>query len=185
MTNRRIRGRTHEWLGDLGEALSFPLTSDGRLAVAAATTLFTYVVLVLSTFPQFSIQVLTSEPADLFFAVATLTQETYASTGWLGLGLLTLYALLTGVAVANGVALVRRARRRSASTLAGIAPGLLAAGCASCGAGILGVLGFAGAMALLPFDGNLLRLAGIGLLVFVLGRTGDPRTCSIPRTAGS
>ncbi|MFC6730566.1 hypothetical protein ACFQDG_18090, partial [Natronoarchaeum mannanilyticum] len=53
------------------------------------------------------------------------------------------------------------------------------AGCASCGAGVLGALGFVGAMAALPFDGNLLRVGGIALLLFFLGRAGDPQTCSI------
>jgi hypothetical protein len=86
---------------------------------------------------------------------------------------------LTGVAVTNAVTLFRRARRRGASTALGVLPGFLAAGCASCGAGVLGALGFVGAMAALPFEGNLLRLGGIVLLVFFLGRTGDPRTCSI------
>jgi len=46
-------------------------------------------------------------------------------------------------------------------------------------AGVLGALGFVGAMAALPFDGNLLRVGGIALLLFFLGRAGDPRTCSI------
>lgn len=55
----------------------------------------------------------------------------------------------------------------------------LVAGCASCGAGVLGALGFVGAMAALPFDGNLLRVGGIGLLLLFLGRAGDPRTCSV------
>ncbi|NHN49282.1 hypothetical protein G9464_17045 [Halostella sp. JP-L12] len=89
------------------------------------------------------------------------------------------YVVLTGIAVSNALALVQRARRRSASTIVGVLPGLLAAGCASCGAGVLGALGFVGAMAALPFDGNLLRLGGIALLLFFLGRAGDPRTCSL------
>ncbi|WP_238392237.1 hypothetical protein [Halorussus amylolyticus] len=168
-----------DWTRDLRDALAYPLTSNRRLAVAGLVTGATYVFTVLSAFPQFSMQVLARSPTDIGYAVTALTRETYLSTGWLGVGLVTAYALLTGIAVTNAAALVRRARRTSASTLAGVVPGVLAAGCASCGAGVLGALGFVGAMAALPFDGNLLRLGGILLLAFFLGRAGDPRTCGI------
>lgn len=171
----------HAWVRDLCDALVYPLTSDARLASAAVATVVTYVILVLSSFPEFSIQVLVNDPADVGYAVTELTREVYRSTGWPGISLVAIYALLTGVAIANVLTLIRRARRSGASTIAGILPGLLAAGCASCGAGVLGALGFAGAMAALPFDGNLLRVGGIALLLFFLGRTGDPRTCSVQR----
>lgn len=167
------------WLRDLRDALVYPLTSNGRLLTTGIATSLTYVILVLSSFPQFSVQILTRDPTDLTYAVTALTREVYLGTGWLGLGLVAAYALLTGVAVTNAVALARRTRRAGASTLAGVVPGLLAAGCASCGAGVLGALGFVGAMAALPFEGNLLRVGGIALLAVFLGRTGDPRTCSI------
>jgi len=170
------------WFGDLRDALIYPLTSNGRLLITGVATGLTYVLLVLSAFPQFSVQVLARNPADLAYAVPALTREVYLGSGWLGICLVAAYALLTGVAVTNAVALVRRARRAGASTLVGIVPGMLAAGCASCGAGVLGALGFAGAMAALPFEGNLLRIGGIALLVIFLGRAGDPRTCSIDPT---
>lgn len=163
----------------LGDALLYPLTSNIRFLTAAGVTVSTYVLLVLSTFPQFTVQLIRNNPADLFYAISTLTRETYLSVGWLGLALVTIYALLSGIALTNAVTLFRRARRTGASTVLGVVPGLLAAGCASCGAGVLGVLGFVGAMAALPFEGNLLRIGGILLLLFFLGRTGDPVTCAI------
>ncbi|WP_097010077.1 hypothetical protein [Natronoarchaeum philippinense] len=172
-----------DWAGDLRAALAYPLTSDGRLLLAGVATAATYAVLVLSTFPQFTLQLLARDLTDLGYAVAELTRELYLSTGWIGLVLVAAYAVLTGVAATNALALVRRTRRRGASTLVGVLPGLLAAGCASCGAGVLGALGFVGAMAALPFDGNLLRVGGIALLLFFLGRAGDPRTCSIGEVA--
>ena len=172
-----VAGRN--WVRDLRDALVYPLTSNLRLLSAAVATVVTYAVLVLSSFPQFSIQVLTNDPTDIVYAVTALTREVYLSTGWLGIGLVAAYAVLTGVATINALALVRQARRTGASTIVGVLPGVLAAGCASCGAGVLGALGFVGAMAALPFDGNLLRLGGIALLLFFLGRAGDPQTCSI------
>ncbi|WP_117595469.1 hypothetical protein [Haloprofundus halophilus] len=172
-----------DWFRRFRRALAYPLTSYARLLTAAVATGATYVVLVLSTFPQFSLQILANSPSRLVYAVVALTRESYLSAGGVGISLLVAYALLTGIAVTNAVALVRRARRASVETLAGVVPGLLAAGCATCGAGVLGALGFVGAMAVLPFDGNLLRVEGILLLAFFLGRAGDPRTCSISSTA--
>ncbi|NHN42876.1 hypothetical protein G9C85_14745 [Halorubellus sp. JP-L1] len=175
--SRVVAGR--DWARDLRGALAYPLTSDARLLSAAVGTVLTYVVLVLSSFPQFSIQVLANDPTDVGYAVTALTREVALSTGRLGLVLVAAYAVLTGVAVTNAIALVRRAWRRGASTIVGVLPGVFAAGCASCGAGVLGALGFVGAMAALPFDGNLLRVGGIALLLLFLGRAGDPRTCTI------
>ena len=169
------------WVARIPAALAHPLTSNARLGIAGGLAVCTYAVLILSTFPGFSIQLLARNPTDLFYGVATLTRETYRSVGWVGLGLIVGYALLTGVAATHAITLSGRARRRNASTLLGVVPGVLAAGCAGCGAGVLGALGFVGALATLPFDGNLLRLAGLLLLVFFLGRTGDPRTCAIDR----
>jgi hypothetical protein len=45
---------------------------------------------------------------------------------------------------------------------------------------VLGLLGFAGAVAALPFHGNLLRVGGLLLLVGYLARAGDPRRCAVP-----
>jgi len=128
---------------------------------------------------------LSLDPTDVFYAVTTLTREVYLSTGAAGLGLVAGYAVLTGIAVTNAVAILGQARQSGASTVVGVVPGILAAGCASCGAGVLGALGFVGAMAALPFDGNLLRLDGIVLLLFFLGRAGGPRTCAIDGRAGA
>lgn len=173
-----LAARLRAWSRDLRGALVFPLTSDGRLLVAAVATLVTYVVVVLSSFPQFSLQVLSRNPADLPWSVAVLTREAYLGGGWTTIVLVVAYALLTGVAVTNAVQHVRQARSSGVSTVAGVVPGFLAAGCASCGAGVLGVLGFTGALASLPFGGDLLRLVGVLLLLVFLGRAGDPRVCS-------
>ncbi|MFC4408327.1 hypothetical protein [Haloarchaeobius iranensis] len=170
-------GQRH--LRSLREALAYPLTSDRRLLLAGGATGLTYLVLVLSTFPQFSLQLVSRDPTDIGYAVSTLTREVYLTTGWIGLALVVLYALLTGVALTHTAALYRQTRASGATSLATVLPGVLAAGCASCGAGVLGMLGFVGAMAALPFQGNLLRAAGILLLVGFLARTGDPRTCNV------
>lgn len=173
------RGRLRVAAADLRDAIRYPLTGDVRLLLAALATIATYVLLVLSTYPRFTRQLLERDLTDVTYGISVLTREVYLTTGWLGLSLVVVYALLTGVAVTNAVALLRRRRRTGATGVAGILPGVLAAGCASCGAGVLGALGFVGAMAALPYDGTLLRIGGILLLIGFLARAGDPRTCSI------
>jgi len=139
----------------------------------------TYVLLILSTFPEMSIQMLGAGLHWFDETLVLLTQNTYATNGATGLGMIVVYAGLTGVAVVNTAGQVRTMGVSSASDLAGVLPGLVASGCASCGAGLLGFLGFAGAMAALPFHGDLLRVGGIVLLLGFLARSGDPRQCAV------
>lgn len=165
--------------GGLVAALSFPLTTNRRALGAAVVAVVTYVGLVLSSFPAYSAQMLGADLGYLDDAVLALTANTYASIGPFGLGLVVAYAVLTGVALTNVATQLRMQDVSGVRDLLGVVPGLLASGCASCGAGVLGLLGFAGALAAMPFDGNLLRLGGIVLLLFFLARSGDPRSCRV------
>ena len=164
---------------DLAAALSFPLTTNRRALGAAALSVVTYVGLILSSFPGYSAQMLGADIGYINDAVLALTANTYATIGPFGLGLIVAYAVLTGVALTNVVTQLRMQDISGVRDLLGVIPGLLASGCASCGAGVLGLLGFAGALAAMPFDGNLLRLGGIALLLFFLARSGDPRSCRV------
>jgi len=163
----------------LRDALSYPFESGRRALAATAVGVVTYVLLILSTFPEMSIQMLGAGLHWFDETLVLLTQNTYATNGATGLGMIIVYAGLTGVAVVNTAGQVRRMGVSSASDLAGVLPGLVASGCASCGAGLLGFLGFAGAMAALPFHGDLLRVGGIVLLLGFLARSGDPRQCAV------
>jgi hypothetical protein len=163
----------------LAAALSFPLTTNRRALGAAVVAVVTYVGLVLSSFPEYSAQMLAAGFGYLDDAVLALTANTYATIGPFGLGLIVMYAVLTAVALTNVVTQLRLQDISGVRDLLGVVPGLLASGCASCGAGVLGLLGFAGALAAMPFNGNLLRLGGIALLLFFLARSGDPRTCQV------
>ena len=165
--------------GGLVAALSFPLTTNRRALGAVVVAVVTYVGLVLSSFPEYSAQMLAAGFGYLDEAVLALTANTYATIGPFGLGLIVMYAVLTGVALTNVVTQLRLQDVSGVRDLLGVVPGLLASGCASCGAGVLGLLGFAGALAAMPFNGNLLRLGGIALLLFFLARSGDPRTCQV------
>lgn len=175
-----MENRLSRWGGDLVAALRFPLSSPRRAVVTTLAAVVVYLLLILSTFPEYSIQMLGAGVGYLDTAVVALTRTTYRSVGWVGLGLIVVYGVLTGVALTNMVAQVRYQGVSDASDAVGLVPGLVASGCASCGAGLLGFLGFAGVLAAMPFHGNLLRVGGLVLLVGVLVRTGDPRTCRLP-----
>lgn len=174
-----MTSRLHRVGEDFLVALTFPLTSVRRTLAAAFVATVTFVVLVLSTFPGMTVQLLRADPAYADDALALLAGNLYATTGATGVALVFAYAVLTGVVVTDVLVRVRAVGLGSASSLGGVAPGLLASGCASCGAGVLGLLGFAGVLAALPFHGTLLRVGGLALLVVALVRTGDPRTCTV------
>lgn len=160
-------------------ALVFPLTTGRRAVVATIGAGVTYVLLVLSAFPSYSMQMLQTSLGYADDAVLALTANAYASTGWVGVSLIVLYSMLTGVALAVVGTQLRTQWTAGAGGLSSLVPALVASGCASCGTGVVGLLGFAGAVAMLPFDGNLLRLGGILLLVGYLARTGNPQTCAV------
>ncbi|WP_455449487.1 hypothetical protein [Natrinema thermotolerans] len=174
-----MRAAGREYLTNLIAAVSYPFETwrgtIGFVAVAAAT----YVLLLLSTMPAFSLQMLGDGLHWFEYVVVSLTETVYRTDGWTGLGIIVLYALLSGTAVVNAVTQLRTVGVSSLADLSGIVPGLLASGCASCGAGLLGFLGFAGGLATLPYDGAALRVAGLLLLLFFLGRAGHPERCAI------
>jgi len=166
----------------LGRALAYPASSARRFVAMAVVGVLTYLVLIASTMPEFTIQMLSAGLHWFDYVVVSLTQTVWRSDGALGLGVIVAYAALTGVAVVNAAAQVKIAGVSSGTDLAGVVPGLLASGCASCGAGLLGFLGFAGALAAMPFHGALLRLGGLLVLLVFLGRAGDPRECVVRPT---
>nr|WP_225741384.1 hypothetical protein [Halorussus halophilus] len=165
-------------------AFVYPVTTLSRSLLFAGFSVATYILLVLSTFPEYSFQMLNAGPQYFDDTVIALTANTYTTVGALGLGLIVAYAIVTGIAITNAMGRVARAGLSGSKGLSSAVPGLLASGCASCGAGVLGLLGFAGAMAALPFHGNLLRAGGLLLLLAYLARAGDPRYCRRSVTNG-
>ncbi|MCX2819720.1 MAG: hypothetical protein ACI9QA_000193 [Methanobacteriota archaeon] len=177
---------THErFLKDLSDAVAYPFGSLPRSVLALSISVVMYVVLVLSTMPTFSAQMLSDGVGWLGYVVVSLTETTYRSSGLTGVSLVVLYAVLTGVAVVNTVGQIRAVGLSKPKEFVGVVPGLLASGCASCGAGLLGFIGLTGALAAMPYDGTLLRVGGLALLVFFLGRAGHPERCGVTQGGGS
>lgn len=141
-------------------------------AVFAAVS---YTALLMVSMPGQSLQALNF---GIQYLPATLKLITYAN---IGTGIFTLsiiYAALMGVIITN---LVTSLQMQSSSlrNIGSVLPGVAAAGCGGCGAGLLAVLGFAGALSFLPFGGAELYIAGIGLLMYSIGDIGDPTVCGV------
>lgn len=171
--------RVQRWGTDLQSALAYPMSSASRILGAILIAIVTYALLILSTFPEMSIQMLRAGGQWFDDTMILLTENVLATNGWFGLVLIISYAVLTAIAIVNVAAQVSVTGVSSLSDLLGVLPGLVASGCASCGAGLLGFLGFAGALAAMPFHGDLLRVGGIILLLGFLVRAGDPRECRL------
>ncbi|WP_254768486.1 hypothetical protein [Salinilacihabitans rarus] len=178
------RDSIRRYLTNLSAALSYPFeTWRGTVGLVVAT-LAVYVLLILSTMPTFSLQLLGDGLRWFDYALLSLTETVYRTDGATGLAVVALYALLSGVAIVNTVAQLRLVGPSGLADVSGVLPGVLASGCASCGAGLLGFLGFAGGIAALPFDGALLRVGGLFLLAFFLGRAGHPERCALATEVG-
>ncbi|AGB17488.1 hypothetical protein Halru_2918 [Halovivax ruber XH-70] len=176
-------GRTRRWAStaarNLVEAVTYPFESwPGTIGLVGVTGA-TYVLLVLASMPEYTLQMLGDGIHWFDTVIVDLTDTIYRTDGAVGLGIVVSYALLTGVAVVNAVAQLRLVGLGGLTDLTGVLPGLLASGCASCGAGLLGFLGFAGGLAVLPYDGALVRIGGLALLLFFLGRAGHPERCVV------
>jgi hypothetical protein len=159
---------------NLLRAVKFSSQPYRKLGLTALFSASLYCLMVLLSFPGYSFQMLSTNPLLLFEAVSALTWNLEASGGLLAVVLTAVYAAFGGVASTILVSNVS-----SGGAAGGLAPGLAVSGCASCGTGVLGLVGLGGALGSLPFDGNLVRLGGIGLLAFFLARTGDPELCEL------
>jgi len=176
--NTSIPARTRDASERLYRALTYPLLSARTTALAVVVAAATYVVLVASADPTAFAAAVAVDVAVLPDLVVASTLGTYRAAGSLGLALTVAYAVLAGVATVVVAANVRNGDGGTEGLL-GVAPGVLAAGCATCGAGLLPLLGVTGAYALFPYAGNLVRALGLVAVLLALARTGDPRVCRV------
>lgn len=161
---------------DLTATLAVPLMTNRRVLGAAMLSVVTYIGLIPSAFLKYSAQMPAVGLDYADNAMPTPPANTYATIGSFGLGLTVAYAVFTSVALTNIVIQLRLQDISDIRDFISIVPGLLTSGRASYGSGVLGWFGFAGTLAAMPFDGNLLRLKGI--LLF-LARSDDSRTCEV------
>lgn len=165
------------WKKDLLQGLGGAVSSRKRAAGTTAVSLSTFLLTIFSANPSYSIQMLSSGMQYWDIAFTTRFTGMVMNTGYTGLLLTAAFSLLVGVTMTNTVIQLRMNRVNLNSL--GALPGFLAGGCASCGVGVLSLLGLGGVLASMPFAGNSLRLGGVLLLVVLIVRTGNPDACNI------
>ncbi|MCJ7478702.1 MAG: hypothetical protein MUP63_00805 [Candidatus Nanohaloarchaeota archaeon QJJ-7] len=172
--------RPKTFLKDLENAIRGTLHTPGKVVTGVAMSLLVYSLFVLSTFPEYSWQLLSSDIAYLGEALVALNSNLFASVGAIGTSLMIVYSVLTAVVLLHIVIQVSSGGVYfSLGGIGGMVPVFFIGGCAGCGAGLIGLLGAAGAIGILPFQGNGVRVLGSLFLIGFLGYYGDPRTCNL------
>lgn len=173
----RIRIDPRSWIQEIAEGFKASVSTRYRAAGTAAGACLTFLFTVFSANPGYSLQMLSSGIKYWDIAFSTRLAGMLMNTGYIGVFLTLFFSVLVGVTMINTVIQLRMNRVDLGSL--GALPGFLAGGCASCGVGVLSLLGLGGVLGSLPFQGNLLRLGGVILLAAMMKKTGDPETCKI------
>lgn len=170
--------RFTKWKTGIKPALISVIKTKRRALSTALLSLLTFYILVLSGFPEYSYQMMSSGLSYWPRTFHALLSNMFRTVGPLSVGITALYSLFIGVALQH-FTLQFRTGGTDMKSLASLSPGVLVTGCAGCGAGIIGYLGFFGAVSLLPMGGDFLKISGMLLLVYFLGVSGDPETCRL------
>ncbi len=165
------------WRRDLKQGLIGSVSNWKRGLGTLLVGFFSFSITVLSANPGYSWQMLNSGIQFWGIALTTRLSGLLATSGYTGAVLTILFSLLVGVTMTNTVIQLRM-NKMDLSSLGAI-PGFLAGGCASCGVGVLSLLGFGGALASMPYQGNSLRFMAVLLLAALIIRTGNPDTCKL------
>lgn len=161
---------------EIYKAVSFGLSTPFRVGLSIVVSILSFIAFVMITFPQYAFEMVSSGYfVQMMDSLIWLILE---SSGELGLVLLGVYSIVTGVLVTLVVGNLQFQAAGSGGVLS-VLPAILFSGCASCGAGLLGVIGAFGFASIFPFEGNLVRLVGILMVIGVFGWIGDPRECAI------
>lgn len=165
------------WKKDLREGLTGSVSNWRRAFGTLIVGFLTFSITVLSANPVYSWQMLNSGVQFWGVAVITRLSGLLATSGYTGALLTAIFSLLVGVTMTNTV-IQLRINKLDLSSLGAI-PGFLAGGCASCGVGVLSLLGFGGVLASMPYQGNSLRIGAVVLLIALIIRTGNPDSCKL------
>lgn len=178
MFQEKISEKYQSWKAGIRPGLRVPISSKPRILLTGVLSFTIFFLLILSSFPEYSYQMLTSGLSYWCTAFKDLLNNMVTSVGLGSIAITGFYSVFTAVALLHaGISFNQNSFE--GKSLASISPGLLVTGCAGCGAGILGVLGLAGAVTVFPFDGDLVKIAGIILLLYFIGDSGDPEICRV------
>ena len=147
-----------------------------RITALTSISFLTYFFFAFNTNIPWNTEILLGEPLG-FIRILQIGTGTLIEGGLAGLTLKIVYSVLIGVTMVN-FAVQLSQKNLSKETLGAMLPGFIAGGC-GCGIGILGILGVAGAVTALPFQGNLVILGGMLLVFYSLNEMGDPEKCDV------
>lgn len=167
-------------VSEIVRSLRYAVGSIPRALATAVASGIAFLIYIVFSFPRFYLELFLS--GNWEYALRIFLWDFVFTGDYFSLALILVYSVLSGVML---VVLVRQFRfhgTTNARSAFGALPGFIVAGCASCGAGLLGLIGAFGAVSLFPFAGDGVRILGIALILFVLSRTGDPQECRINPT---
>lgn len=163
-------------------AAALSSVSNRRRALGTSLIVFlTYSFFAFNTNIPWNVDILSAGLLN-FPRVLHLGTVSMIQGGYLGFILKITYSVLIGITLTNFAVQVSM-KNFSKSSLTSLAPGVIAGGC-GCGLGVLSLIGLAGATALLPFNGNLVVVAGMGLMLYALNDMGDPQKCDVKVSYG-
>ena len=127
---------------------------------------FTFLLFILLVNPIYSYQMLSSDPMNLTTVVSTMLAD-QTLHGYTGITITGLLAFLVGiVTVSTGISIITNYNSTgSVSTTLGSLIGFASAGCASCGAGVLALIGVTGGASILPYNG--LEVQAFSILILL------------------
>lgn len=172
------RDRLAVYRDQFQDAIRFAFSSWKTRFAVVGVSIASFTLFVALTFPQYAFEMGTAGLRywdNAFFSLIWLMKE---SSGILGVSLVVIYSLVTGILTVVVAGQVRYQSKGSGGFLT-VLPAILFSGCASCGAGLLGVIGAFGFASIFPFEGNLVRGVGIITVLVVLTWIGDPQKCRI------
>jgi hypothetical protein len=163
----------------LFEGLKAAFEDKWRISSTLFTSSLFFVLLALSTSINYSIQMFSSGFQYWIPAIEFTIRGFYLNGGWTEVTLNIIYSLLVGIVINNTYTEFKNTGLKIGN-LSGIAPGVLVAGCAGCGVGLLSLIGLTGILTVLPFQGLSLKIGGIFLTIYFIAKIGNPKVCSIP-----
>lgn len=164
-------------LKKLGQSLQFSFNNGKNIALTLSMSFLTYLVIIWASNPTLASRGLTKGLQSSKEIFLILSAGSFHIAGAAGFSLILAYSLLSGIAATNLLGQIQNQGLRNIFKAGGIIPGIAASGCAGCGIGLAAIFGVSGLFALMPFNGNLIRLGGTGILLIFLSISGDPRKC--------
>lgn len=165
---------------ELKEAIQYSYSSKKKSLATFSSSFLVFLLLLWASNPTQASRTISYGLEFIDNAVIILAHGSLETLGIPGFALLLFYSLMSGITLTSIGGQIKHNGLVNSAKAGGIAPGIIASGCAGCGTGLLSLIGATSAITLMPFNGNLVRLIGLIPLIYFLNKSGDPRTCPIP-----